>query len=137
MRKLLAVMMATLTLLAPGIAAASGTAPMEIEGSERIGLDRALTLWEDEVAFLDVRPAENFEAGRVPGAVNLHVKTALTEESIGAVVAKNEPVVVYCNGVKCGLSAEAIPMLVSWGYTTIYYMREGYPGWEQAGYPVE
>ena len=124
-------------LALPSIASAAEQAPMEVAGSELIDLDRAMVLWEEEAVFLDVRPVSNFEAGRIPGAINLYVGDALTKESMSAVAQPGEPVVVYCNGVKCGLSAEAIPMLVAWGYTEIYYMREGYPGWEQAGFPVE
>ncbi len=128
---------ASLSLLLPSLASASEEAPLDVEGSVRIDLDRAMSLWEDEVVFLDVRPVSNYDAGRILGAVNLHVDTVLSEDSIGDVVAKDAPVVVYCNGVKCGLSAKAIPMLVAWGYNDIYYLRDGFPGWEQAGFPIE
>lgn len=117
--------------------AAVEEAPMEVADSERITLEQAMTFWEEGVAFLDVRPAANFDEGRIPGAINLYVGEDLTEDSIGAEVSKDAPIVVYCNGEKCGLSAQAIPMLAGWGYGTLYYLREGYPGWENAGFPVE
>ena len=121
----------------PSVTAATEEAPAEVAGSVLIDLDRAMTLWEEESVFLDVRPASNFEAGRIPGAVNLYVNEALNQDSMSEVAPQEAAVVVYCNGVKCGLSAKAIPMLVGWGYTQIYYMRDGYPGWKQAGFPVE
>jgi len=128
---------ASCALLPPSLAAASGVAPTKVEGSVLIDLDRAMSLWEDEVVFVDVRPASNYDAGRILGAVNLPVDTDLTKDSINVVVDQDAPVVIYCNGIKCGLSAKAIPMLVDWGYSEIYYLREGFPGWEQAGLPIE
>lgn len=116
---------------------ATESAPMDVDGSKRITIERGMELWEEGVVFLDVRPMSNYDEGRIPGAVSLHVDSALTEESVSEVVNTDDPVVIYCNGVKCGLSAKAIPMLVAWGYTNIFYLRDGYPGWENAGFPVE
>lgn len=117
--------------------ATSEEAPLTIDGSTHVTIDEAAVLFDEGAAFLDVRPVSAFDAGRVPGAINLSVADALTEAALAEYVATGDPVVVYCNGIRCGLSAQAIPMLVSWGYTEIYYMREGFPGWEAAGMPVE
>jgi len=90
MSNFIKVLLASIALLLPSLAQASEEgAPMDVEGSVRIDLEQGMSLWEEEAVFLDVRPESNFEAGRIPGAVNLHVDSALTQESIATVVAQD------------------------------------------------
>ena len=56
---------------------------------------------------------------------------------VGAVAGKDEAVVMYCNGHNCMRSSKASAMAVGWGYSKIYYFRDGFPAWKDAGYPVE
>ena len=123
--------------LSPIAAAAAELSPENIDGATTVTAEAAYDLFNAGVVFVDVRKASDFDAGRVPGAVHLDVSSDLTEESLGAVVAKSDPVVFYCNGHSCLRSSEATVMAIGWGYSEVYYLRDGYPSWEAAGFPIE
>lgn len=50
---------------------------------------------------------------------------------------KNTPIVVYCNGVKCWKSYKSLVRLRKAGYKRLYWLRDGFPGWQEKGYPTE
>ena len=76
-------------------------------------------------------------AGRVPGAIWLDFKKNFNQQSLAAEVGTDEKVVFYCSGVRCPRSSKAATKAVSWGYGQVYYFRDGFPAWKNAGYPVE
>jgi len=63
------------------------------------------------------------------------VDSDITGEAVLAriVKSKNEPVLFYCNGVKCGRAANATAKAVSWGYTKVYYYALGMAQWKERG----
>ena len=134
MRSILCALMTLLALAGPAMAE---TAPMSVDGATTVTIDEAAVLFDEGVVFVDVRKPSDWEAGRIPGSINLYFRDGLTEDALLAETGKDEKVVFYCNGVKCDLSSAACAKAVEWGYTQIYYMRDGFPGWEQAGMPVE
>ena len=89
------------------------------------------------VKFVDVRTAKGFATGHVPGAYNLDVSSELSRESLSRIVRKDEEVVLSCHGKTCPDSAYASAKAVLWGFKRVYYFSPGFPGWEEAGYPVE
>ena len=111
--------------------------PLSVEGATTVDTAKAKQLFEDEVLFVDVRKDSDWEAGRVPGALHLNIKTVFSEETLLEEISKDEAVVMYCNGAKCLRSADASEKAVAWGFTNVYYYREGFPGWTSAGMPVE
>ncbi|WP_282611172.1 rhodanese-like domain-containing protein [Pelagibius sp. Alg239-R121] len=125
-------------LVAPAAANAAFVAPDTIEGTTMVSPEEAKALYDRGVPFVDVRGDADFDGGRVPGAYHMPLKSNFSEETLVAELGgKDKEMVVYCNGVKCGLSAKACEQAVAWGFTKVYYFREGYPGWNDAGYPVE
>jgi rhodanese-related sulfurtransferase len=50
---------------------------------------------------------------------------------------KSAPILVYCNGERCWKSYKSAIRLVRAGYKKVYWLREGFPGWYEKGYPVE
>ena len=50
---------------------------------------------------------------------------------------KNTPVVVYCNGPACWKSFKTAVRLLKAGYTKVHWLRDGFPGWLDKGYPTE
>ena len=64
-------------------------------------------------------------------------ESVFNEQSLAAESSKEDAVVFYCNGAKCGRSAKCAAKAVSWGYSKVYYFRAGMPAWKAAGYPVE
>ena len=85
------------------------------------------------VTVLDVRPAEEFAAGHIPGAINIPVPELMRD--CGS-VPKHLPVVAYCRGPYCALAFEAVTALRAQGYD-VRRLRDGFPDWWAAGRPVE
>ncbi len=126
------------TLIAvPFCAVATEEAPMSVAGATTVTVDESLELFDQGVAFVDVRKPSDFEAGRVAGAINLDLNDGFSQESLSDVAGPSDPVVIYCNGAACLRSSQAIAQAVSWGYGSVFYMRDGYPMWDIAGFPVE
>ncbi len=111
--------------------------PEAVPGAKTIDTSSAKSLFDEGVAFVDVRKDADWDAGRIPGAIHIELKKQLSEDTLGSEVKKNEKLVVYCNGHKCLRSSKAAAKAVSWGYQDVYYYRDGFPAWEAAGYPVE
>lgn len=81
---------------------------------------------------LDVRTAEEFAGGRVPGALNVPVGEL---EAKAAVVPKDRPLVVYCHS---GIRAQkASRLLAQLGYRNVAELQGSFMAWERAGLPVE
>lgn len=112
------------------------SAPLHVQGSKLVDSKEAYALYNQGVKFIDVRPMKFVRFGKIKDAHHLYVGV-MTAQNIGNVVAKNEGVVIYCNGVGCPLSAEAIVKMAAWGYSKIYYYRDGFPAWKHYNLPIE
>ncbi len=85
------------------------------------------------VTVLDVRPPEEYEAGHLPGAINLTL--AELEQQLDRLPADKE-VIAYCRGPYCVLSFEAVARLRERGFKA-RRLEQGYPEWKLAGLPTE
>jgi len=85
------------------------------------------------VTVLDVRPAEEFAAGHVPGAIN--VPLAELENHLKT-LDKQQQVVAYCRGPHCILAYDAVAKCRSKGIDA-QRLEDGFPEWQLAGFPVE
>ncbi|MEW6765949.1 MAG: ArsR family transcriptional regulator, partial [Pseudomonadota bacterium] len=85
------------------------------------------------VTVLDVRPPEEFEAGHLPGAINLTL--AELEKQLDRLPPDRE-VIAYCRGPYCVLSFEAVARLRERGFQA-RRLEQGYPEWKLAGLPTE
>jgi rhodanese-related sulfurtransferase len=85
------------------------------------------------VTVLDVRPAEEYAAGHLPGAINIPIDQL--ESRLGKLCKKRE-VVAYCRGPYCLMSFEAVEKLRKRGIKA-RRLENGYPEWSAAGLPVE
>ncbi|HID81215.1 MAG TPA: metalloregulator ArsR/SmtB family transcription factor [Chromatiales bacterium] len=88
---------------------------------------------EGLITVLDVRPAEEYRAGHIPGAIN--VPLTELEGHLNDLPADKE-VVAYCRGPHCILSFEAVDLLRNCGVTA-RRLDGGLPEWRQEGLPVE
>lgn len=112
--------------------------PEKVDGATTIDTAMAKKLFDQGAKFVDPRKEKDWKRGRIKGAVHLPMdEKKLTEASLSAVVKKDQPVVFYCNGVKCLVSSEAAVEAIKWGFTKIHYYRDGFPEWEKAGHPTE
>ncbi len=84
------------------------------------------------VTVLDVRPAEEYAAGHVPGAINIPLAEL---ESHLDELDPDQEVVAYCRGPHCVLAFEAVETLRQKGRKA-RRMEDGYPEWKAGGFPV-
>jgi rhodanese-related sulfurtransferase/DNA-binding transcriptional ArsR family regulator len=85
------------------------------------------------ITVLDVRPAEEYAAGHLPGAINVPVDRL---EKYLSKLPKRKEVLAYCRGPYCLMSFEAVEKLRKRGFKA-KRLENGYPEWRAAGLPVE
>ncbi len=117
----------------------AATSPMTVNGATTVNAAEAKQLWEDGAVFLDSRKETDWEAGHIPEAVHLDRKNpaVYNTDALNALAAKDEAIVSYCNGERCLRSSKTAEDLVKLGYQKVYYFRDGFPAWSDAGYPIE
>ena len=84
----------------------------------QISMDEAVTMMAKETGYiiLDVRRADEYAAGHIPGAINVANESIGTDE-IPELPDKNQLIMVYCRSGR--RSKEAAEKLVKLGYTNI------------------
>jgi rhodanese-related sulfurtransferase/DNA-binding transcriptional ArsR family regulator len=85
------------------------------------------------VTVLDVRPAEEFAAGHLAGAINVPVDKL---ETYLSKLPRRKEVIAYCRGPYCLMSFDAVAKLRKRGFKA-KRLADGYPEWRAAGLPVE
>jgi rhodanese-related sulfurtransferase/DNA-binding transcriptional ArsR family regulator len=85
------------------------------------------------VVILDTRPAEEYLAGHIAGAISLPV--ADLQRRLRQ-LPKNREYVAYCRGPYCVYADEAVALLRSGGRRA-QRLLEGFPEWKSAGLPVQ
>ena len=85
-----------------------------------------------EVTILDVRPAEEYEAAHIAGAVSVPLKEL---EARLAGLPKGREIVAYCRGPYCVLAPDAVKLLRARGYRA-EVLVDGVSEWRARGLPV-
>jgi len=85
-----------------------------------------------EVTVIDVRPALEYEAGHIAGALSVPLDTL---DARAGDLPANRPVVAYCRGPYCVYAVEAIERLRARGIDA-RRLADGLPDWRLAGHPV-
>jgi rhodanese-related sulfurtransferase len=118
------------------VSRADNLAPDDIEGAHTISTATAKLFFDKGYPFIDVRGLDDFNMGHIPGAYHLSIRSDFKEQNLHAVVKKDQPAVIYCNGISCMGSSIATQKAIEWGWTNIFYYREGIKDWKQQNYPV-
>lgn len=85
------------------------------------------------VTVLDVRPAQEYAAGHIPGAINIplpEINKRLHE------LPANREIVAYCRGPYCLMAFEAVAFLRKKGRKA-RRLQDGLPEWRLRGLPIE
>ena len=85
-----------------------------------------------EVRVIDVRPAEEYRAGHIPGALSFPL--AELERRLAELPRRKE-IVAYCRGPYCVLAIEAVARLRAKGYRAVR-LESGIPDWRARGLAV-
>jgi rhodanese-related sulfurtransferase len=106
----------------------------EVDGVEPLDVAQLLERSEHgDVVVVDVRPAEEYEAGHIAGALSVPLADLAVRISD---LPAGSTVVAYCRGPYCVLSAEAVRQLRSAGLNA-QRLEAGVDEWRRAGRPVE
>lgn len=110
--------------------------PETVAGAVTVSVAEAARLHADGVVFVDVRNPRLYARRHVPGAVHLDLSSDFNLANLEATVARDQPFVIYCSGVRCSRSSTAADFAVDWGFTGVHYFRDGIVGWRDAGLPM-
>ena len=86
----------------------------------------------DDLVVLDVRPAAEYAAGHLPGAVSIPVgelRRRLAE------LPGDREIVAYCRGPYCAFAHEAVGLLREEGFAA-RRLEDGLPEWQAAGLAI-
>ena len=91
-----------------------------------------------DVLFIDARPAEDYAAGHIKGALNLPVRSSRNQKMVFMQkIAKEQKIVVYCIDSGCPSAERLMKELQLMGYKNIMIYPTGWLGWKEAAYPME
>lgn len=85
------------------------------------------------VTVLDVRPAQEYRAGHIPGALSVPLEDL---EQRLVELPPGRDIVAYCRGPYCVLAVEAVALLRAHGLCA-QRLTSGVPDWRARGLPVE
>lgn len=121
--------------------------PSEAAGVQRVTARQALELASRGAKLIDVRTEREFKQRTARGALN----APYGEKSLKAIdfdhkldnfgalaklsLAKNEPVVFFCNGPECWKSYKASLFARDAGFAQVYWLRGGMPEWTVQALP--
>jgi rhodanese-related sulfurtransferase len=86
-----------------------------------------------EVVILDTRPAREYAAGHIAGAISVPVDELQRRLKR---LPKNKHYVAYCRGPYCVYADRAVELLRASGRRA-QRLLEGFPEWQIAGFPIE
>jgi len=113
-------------------------APDNVFGAKTVNLAQAKKLFDDGAVFIDVRDPQSWSLGHIEGSVNLNFNAnEFAVLYVSKDLDRTTPIVFYTSSALNVSSAMASFFASNWGYTNVYYFRDGYYSWMAADYPVE
>lgn len=97
-----------------------------------VELDRMIKSGDNHITVVDVREAEDFEKGHIPGAINL--PRDAWESATG--LTKDRTNIVYCYSQTCHLAANACLSFASRGFP-VMELEGGFEGWKEKDLEIE
>ncbi len=101
----------------------------EVSPTEAMKLSEA----DPSVVFLDCREPNEWNLGRIPGA--LFIARGNIESRVEATIPREKKIIIYCaRGNRSALAADTMQQM---GYEDVASMSQGVGGWIDAGGEVE
>jgi len=97
-----------------------------------VELDQLLKNDPNHVTVIDVREAEDFAKGHIPGAINV----PKADWNSAAELSKDKTNVVYCYSQVCHLGAKACVAFASKGFP-VMELEGGFEGWKEHDMQIE
>ena len=97
-----------------------------------VELDRWIKTGEDNLVLVDVRAAEDFAKGHIPGAINLPKDRWHEPQGLS----KNKTNVVYCYTQQCHLAANACVHFAGMDYP-VMELEGGFAAWKENEMDIE
>ena len=97
-----------------------------------VELDRWIKTGQDNLVIVDVRAAEDFAKGHIPGAINLPKEQWDNPQGL----ARDKTNVVYCYTQQCHLAANAAVRFATKGYP-VMELDGGFEVWKENELDVE
>ena len=94
---------------------------------------REMQARNEAVVYLDVREPNEWNLGRLPGAI--HLPRGNLETKVEGIVDRNQKVVIYCaRGNRSALAAVTMKQM---GYENVASMARGFQGWAEIDGEIE
>jgi rhodanese-related sulfurtransferase len=97
-----------------------------------VELDRWIRSDEDNLIVVDVRAAEDFTKGHIPGAINVPKEKWNDPQGLS----KSKTNVVYCYSQQCHLAANACARFATSGYP-VMELEGGFETWKEHQLDIE
>jgi rhodanese-related sulfurtransferase len=122
----------------PAPAAGFTPTPKSSMPSGHITIDEAKQLFDNGGTFIDSRRKEKYEAQHVKGAWRIELSDfSGGNPPVLAMIPRDSVIVVYCGGGNCDESEKVAQMLNGSGYSKVFVLHDGVPGWAAMGHPTE
>jgi len=110
----------------------------ESEFPREISLARAKSFYDrGGLLVLDARDRTEYAMGHIKGAVfTPHDEKVADVAWLDEMARKPNPILIYCDGGDCELSLNLGFAIAESGHRKVMVLTEGYPAWEDAGYPT-
>jgi rhodanese-related sulfurtransferase len=90
---------------------------------------------DDRPVLVNALAREAFEEQRIPGSISIPASDAVRVAP--DLLARDQPIVVYCASRNCTASPTLAQKLVDLGYTEVLDFEGGIEEWERAGFPMQ
>ncbi|MEM6831685.1 MAG: rhodanese-like domain-containing protein [Bacteroidota bacterium] len=118
----------------PLVFALSGCQPNQETGVTIVNAAQVKQLLEEEVTVIDVRTPQEYDNGRIKGALLINFLGKDFEEEV-IKLDKSKPLLIYC-GVG-GRSKKACEQMLKVGFERLYDYQGGFSDWSSKGEEIE
>jgi rhodanese-related sulfurtransferase len=95
-------------------------------------------LGQPNVAFVDCRPRQDFEAGHVAGSLHVEAEASALGPTVLELARAAGTVVTYCDGQsECDRSLRVATLLTQAGASDVRVIQGGMPAWLSQGFPAQ